>query len=89
MTISFKTENNVIIFTLEKIIAFARDTQYICVAQSILWIALIIGLQQRLVEHISNVNIRLGSEFKATTELPRREISVVPEALQRIYKPTR
>jgi hypothetical protein len=43
MTITFANDNDVIIYALEKILSYARDTQYIFLAQSVWWITSIIG----------------------------------------------
>jgi len=45
MTISFKNENDVIVYALENVIAYARINQHIFLAQSVWWIPSIIGLQ--------------------------------------------
>jgi hypothetical protein len=58
MTICFEGHKDSIIFTLEKIISYARNNQYIFLAQSIWWISSIIGLQQELVIHIDNLRLR-------------------------------
>jgi hypothetical protein len=55
MTTTFESDQDVIIYALEKIISFARDNQYIFLAQSIWWISSIIGLQQELVIHIDKL----------------------------------
>jgi len=62
MTITFENNNDVIVYTLEKIICYARDNSYIFVAQSVWWIASIIGLSEGLGTHIDNLRIR----FEAT-----------------------
>jgi len=67
MTITFENDNDVIAYALEKIICYARDNRYIFVAQSVWWIASIIGLSEGLATHIDNLRIRfeasqLGSE---------------------------
>jgi len=71
MTITFKNDNDVIVYVLEKIISYARENQYIFLAQSIWWIASIIGLQQGLVIHIANLksweNITSDAASKATS----------------------
>jgi len=58
MTITLKNDNDVIVYGLEKIISYARENQYIFLAQSIWWIASIIGLQQGLIIHIDNLKNR-------------------------------
>ena len=49
MTITFENDNDVIVYALEKIIAYTRNNQYIFVAQSIWWIVSVIGLTEGLV----------------------------------------
>jgi len=58
MTITFENENDVIVYELEKIISYARKYQYIFVAQSVWWIALVIGLTEGLATHNDNLRIR-------------------------------
>jgi len=58
MTITFQNENDVIVYALEKIIRYARKHQYIFVAQSVWWIALVTGLTKGLITHIDNLRIR-------------------------------
>jgi len=65
MTLAFENNNDVIVYTLEKIISYARDNQYSFVAQCVWWLASIIGLQEGLVIHINNLRIR--SRVEAST----------------------
>jgi hypothetical protein len=58
MTITFESDKDVIIYALEKIISYARNNQYIFLAQSVWWISSIIGLQEGLVIHIDNLRAR-------------------------------
>jgi len=58
VSITFETDNNVIVYALEKILTYARDNRYIFLVQSIWWIALIIGLQKELIIHIDNLRLR-------------------------------
>jgi hypothetical protein len=77
MTITFENNNDVIVYALENIIAFARDNHYIFLAQSVWWISSILGLQQGLIRHIDNIRERsniLDQEI--------REISTTPRDLQ-------
>jgi hypothetical protein len=82
MTITFESDNEVIVYTLEKIISYARTNQYIFLPQSIWWISSIIGLQQELVLHIDNLKIRSKEEITA------REFSsaIHPDRLARIQE---
>jgi hypothetical protein len=58
MTMSFKNKNINIVYALEKIICFARDNQYIILAQRIWWIASVIRLQPGLIIFIDNLKAR-------------------------------
>jgi len=58
MTITFENENDIIVYALEKIICYARNNHYIFVAQSVWWIASIVGLSEVLAMHIDNLRIR-------------------------------
>jgi hypothetical protein len=62
MTIPFKNDTDVIVYTFEKIKSYATDTQDIFHAQSVWWRSLIIGLQQGLITHIDNLKIRSDIE---------------------------
>jgi len=68
MTITFKSDKDVIVYALERIISYARDNQYIFRAQSIWWIASIIGLQEGLVIRIDNLKVR--SDIGRTKRIP-------------------
>ena len=56
-TITFKNDNDIIVYAHEKIISFARENQYIFLAQSIWWISSIIRLQQGLIIYIDNLKV--------------------------------
>jgi hypothetical protein len=58
MSITFESDKDVIVYALEKIISYARENQYIFLAQSIWWISSILGLQEGLIIHIDNLKIR-------------------------------
>ena len=66
MAITFKNDNDIIVYALEKVISYARDNQYTFLAQRVWWIASIIGLQEGLVIHIDNLRARtlVGSPAK-------------------------
>jgi len=55
MRTSFENNNDVIVYALAKIISFARENQYIFLAQSIWWISSIAGLQPGLITYIDNL----------------------------------
>jgi hypothetical protein len=59
MTLTFEHNNDVVVYALEKIIAYARRTQEIFVAQCVWWLASIIGLEPGLVIYIDNLQSRL------------------------------
>jgi hypothetical protein len=87
MTITFKSDKDVIVYALEKIISHARDTQYIFLAQSFGWISSILGLQEGLAIHIDNLKAR--SEV-IQIKGPNNKISnpdtiVHPDRVSRIY----
>jgi hypothetical protein len=67
MTITFKNDNDVIVYAFKKVIAYARRTHQIFVAQCVWWLAAIIGLEQGLISHIDNLQLQ---ENKQT---PQRE----------------
>jgi hypothetical protein len=67
MMITFANDNDVIVYALKKIFTYARDSQYIILAQSVWWIALIIGSQQELVIHIDNLKKRSEATFWGAT----------------------
>jgi hypothetical protein len=82
MTITFESDKDVIVYALEKIISYARDNQYIFLAQSVWWISSIIGLQQGLILHIDNLMIR--SEVGITA--PESSSVIHPDRLAKIQK---
>jgi hypothetical protein len=58
MPIIFENNNDVVVFALEKVISYARDIQYIFLAQSVWWISSILGLQKGLIAYIDDLQIR-------------------------------
>jgi len=68
MTITFENDNDVIVYTLEKMIAYARNNQYIFVAQCVWWLVSVIGLQSGLVTYIDYLRIRSEVANKEITE---------------------
>jgi 3-mercaptopyruvate sulfurtransferase SseA len=61
MTIIFENDNDIIVYALEKVIAYARRTQQIFAAQCVWWLASVIGLEQRLIVHIDNLRTQFDS----------------------------
>jgi len=80
MTIAFENDNDVIVYVLEKIIDYARKNQYIFVAQSVWWIASIIGLDKGLVIHIDNLRIR-SEVYQAPAAACNNTFSIHPDWL--------
>jgi len=74
--VTFENDNNVIIFPFEKLISYARDNQYIFLAQSIWWISSIIGLQEGLIRQINNQQkqCKVSSEKKREVSATSRDI---------------
>jgi len=58
MTITFDSDYDVMVYALEKIIGFARDNQYLFVANCAWCIAVVIGLDSGLITHIDNLEAR-------------------------------
>jgi len=67
MTITIENNNNVIAYSLEKIITYARQHQNIFVALSVWWLASIIGLEQGVIIHIDNLKSRLDIALREDT----------------------
>jgi hypothetical protein len=67
MTVTFKDDNDIVVYALEKVIAYARRTQQIFVAHCVWWLASIIGLEQELINHIdklqSQIEVRISAEL--------------------------
>jgi hypothetical protein len=98
MTITFENDNDVIVYALEKVIAYTRRTEQVFVAQCVWWLASIIGLEKGLVIHIDNIQSRVEvtaaakavSEDIPSVEVDRdnktnqdlREVSVTPRDIQ-------
>jgi len=59
MTITFENDNDVIVYAFEKMINYASKNRYIFVAQSVWWLASVIGLESWLVTHIDNLRVQL------------------------------
>jgi len=58
MPIIFKNDSDVIVYAPKKIISFARNIQYLFVANCVWWIAGIKGLDDDLRIHIDNLTLR-------------------------------
>jgi hypothetical protein len=87
MTVTFENDNDVIVYALEKVIAYARRTQQVFVAHCVWWLASVIGLESGLVNHIDNLRIQEEARSRdlLSEEVQRvsreRAISTVPRDL--------
>ena len=79
MTITFENNDNVIIYALEKSIAYARRSQQIFVAQCVWWLASILGLEQGLIVYIDILQ-RAFSEVSVGTS--GQGVSLTPWDIQ-------
>jgi hypothetical protein len=68
-------DNDVIVYTLEKIFSYSRDALYMFLAQSISWIASIIVLQQELVIHIDNRKKQSEATLRGSTPQAKATIN--------------
>ena len=75
MPVTFENNNDIIVYALECVIAHARRTQQIFVAQCVWWLASIIGLERELVSHIDK--LQSGKDTTPQEQLPR-EVSATP-----------
>jgi len=71
MRITFTNDSDVIVYVLKQITSFARDNQYILVANCVWWLAGIIRLDEELKINIDNLVSR-----KAVSNW---EVSTVPQ----------
>jgi hypothetical protein len=75
MTKTFANKSDVIIYNLERKVSFAREKQYLFVANCAWWIAGVIGLDSGLTIHMNILATR--------RHLEQREISTVPQDIAR------
>lgn len=85
--ITFKNDNNVIVYTLEKIIDYARRNHYIFMAQCVWWLASIIGLESGLFTHIDNLHIH-SEVYQASSVSCSNPVFIHPHWLLQIGEPT-
>jgi len=79
MTITFENDNDVIVYALEKIIAYAREYQYFFVENCTWWIASVIGLDEGLQRHLDNLASRQSAIVREISTTPRdiaRDVSI-------------
>jgi hypothetical protein len=60
MTFSFKNDNDIIVYALEKVVSYASRFQHVFLAQCVWWLASVIGLEQELVTFIDIQHSRYG-----------------------------
>jgi hypothetical protein len=77
MPITFENDNEVIVYALERVIAYARRTQQIFVAQCDWWLAAITGYERELISHINNLRSQeepaeLQADLKAESEILKK-----------------
>jgi hypothetical protein len=85
MTITFENESDVIIYSLEKIISFAREEHYFFVANCAWWIASIIGLESDLIIYIDRLATQIPIRQESTVlAIPR---AIIRRALPKQQQP--
>jgi hypothetical protein len=90
MTITFENDSDVIVYPLEKITSFAREQQYLFVANCAWWIAGITGLDSGLVIYIDNLRSRQSQAprtSKLEQEINYREVSEIARDIAREVSP--
>jgi len=95
MTISFESDNDVIVYALEKIVSYAREYRYFFVANCTWWIASIVGLDEHLRQHIDKLEIGQSTIARGISSIPRdiaRDVSIdsgrkIPEESEGSYIP--
>jgi hypothetical protein len=83
MTVTFEKVNDVIVYALEKVIAFAGRTQQIFMAHCVWWISSIIGLETELINHIDT--LRIQEEVLLQDQLSE-DICQVPDQAQNLQQ---
>jgi hypothetical protein len=83
MTITFETNSDVIVYALEKIIAFAKENKYLFVANCAWWLAAVTGLDNGLINYIDNLYERSQIEHQNSQGISFREISSTPRDIAR------
>jgi len=84
MTITFENDSDVIIYGLEKILSFAKENQYLFVANCVWWLAGITGLDSGLTRHIDNLHLQGQAHLKESASEPGtlvRSVSTTPRDL--------
>jgi len=79
MTITFTNDSDIIVYALKKMIHWARDNQYLFVANCAWWIARVIGLDSGLIMHLDNLEAGKYNSQHRVSKTPRdiaRPVSV-------------
>jgi hypothetical protein len=88
MTITFENNNDVIVYALQRIISYARDTQQIFVAQCVWWLASIISLEKGLIDYIDNIKDRCHIPVNPEKDLSERNcVTPTPRDIQEDTRP--
>jgi len=82
MTITFENDNDVIVYALEKIIAFARRTQQIFVARCVWWLASVVRLELVLIAYIDNLRKQSEVSLAKDKELSADLVTSIQEKKQ-------
>jgi len=85
MLITFENDYDVIVYTLEKVIAYARRTQQIFVSQCVWWLASVIGLESGLINYIDTLRGREGNFLQEQLTEEDQRIPDQDQYLQQIH----
>jgi len=88
MSITFKNEANIILWTSEKLLVTFEERQYLFAARCIWWIAALVQLDPALRYFIDNRKFQSGvpgnnAEQESLRQLIERDISSTPQDIQR------
>jgi hypothetical protein len=87
MTITFENDSDVIIYALEKIISFARENQYLFVANCVWWIAGVTGLDFGLTRYIDTLYLRQQVGLASDRNSIVQKVSLAPRDIARSVSP--
>jgi len=71
MTLSFENESDVLIFAFERLINYARINQYLFVANCVLWIVNVMGLDEALRNYIDTLELNNRIQVRGISTTPR------------------
>jgi len=90
MTITFESDNNIILYALDKVIDFTRSKGYIFAAQCVWWLDSIIGPEQELINHSDKLRVwEVERARQDTIILTDNQFDLIPECLLRQIHPDR